>query len=111
MEWDRKRIKELHLLFSEKYFKMRGMAKTDRRNFSAIWNKYLSRYNAEVLVNFRGKGDSVHVAHTLANIIEIVNMRNEWVAGSLVIANPDRNGQYILVPRDMAERIMVLGLI
>lgn len=111
MEWNKKSVESLEELFSEKYLEMKRESKTDRRNFSALWNKYLKGYEAEVLHNFRGKGDKTHMSFTLGNLLDLVNYRNEVVSDALVIRNPDRMGQYILVPRGMAARIMVLGML
>jgi hypothetical protein len=47
----------------------------------------------------------------LVNLIDMVNFRNGDISDALVIDNPDRPGQYILVQRDMAERIFVLGML
>lgn len=111
MEWNKKSVEHLQDIFSKKYAEMKQGNKTDRRNFSARWNKYLKGYGAEILHNFRGKGDNNHVTFTLFNLVDLVNYRNEVVSDALVIRNPDRMGQYILVPRGMAARIMVLGML
>lgn len=111
MDWDKKTVEALQDLFSEKYMEMRSERKTDRRNFSAIWNKYLEGYGAEVLHNFQSRGTKNHVLFSLMNLMDLVNYRNEVVSDALIIKNPDRDGQYILVPRGMAARIMVLGML
>lgn len=111
MHWDKKSIEALQALFSKKYMEMRRESKTDRRNFSARWNKYLKGYEGEILYNFQSRGTKVHVMFSLANLMDLVNYRNEVVSDSLIIKNPDRDGQYIIVPRGMAARIMVLGML
>lgn len=111
MEWNKKSVESLEDLFLKKYFEMKEGSRTDRRNFSARWNKYLKGYEAEILHNFRLKGDRNGVSFTLGNLLDLVNYRNDVVSDALVIRNPDRIGQYILVPRGMAAKIMVLGML
>lgn len=111
---DKDIVPSLERLFLEKWHSMRSSSKTDRRNLSAKWNSYLRNYGAEVLHNFRGrktKESDAHVRHAFVNLVEIINKRNERVAGSVVISNPDRVGQYIILPREMGERILVLGML
>lgn len=111
---DKDIVPSLERLFLERWQSMRISSKTDRRNLSAKWNRYLGNYGAEVLHNFRGrrtKESDAHVRHAFMNLVEIINRRNDRVAGSVVIKNPDRAGQFIILPRDMGERILVLGML
>ena len=112
MEWDTFSIIELKKVLYAKHREMRDSHKTDRRNFSAIWNRYLGVYGAVVL-GIRKK-DVVNNASShalLRNLIGIINDRNDLVAGALMIENPDRLGQFILIPRESAEKILVLGAV
>lgn len=111
MEWDQKSIENLSNLFHLKYAEMKRDNKTDRRNFSAVWNRYLSKYGATVVFNFNDRDGKCHPIHTLQRILNLINRNNSAVADALVISNPDRAGQFILVHREMASRIIVLGLL
>ena len=114
MDWDKKRIADLRRLFLKKHLEMRGKHKTDRRNFSAIWNRYLKNYGIKLLSDgSRGGSSSIatRAGTLLNNLIDLVNYSNEDVSGALLLDNPDRPGQYLIVQRDIAERIMVLGML
>ena len=43
----------------------------------------------------------------LIQVIELVNLES---SGCLVVPNPDRVGQYIMIPKDIAEKILVFGM-
>jgi len=114
MDWDKKQVAELRVLFLRKHAEMRLRHKTDRRNFSAIWNRYLKNYGVKLLCDgSRGGSSSIatRAGTLLNNLIELVNYSNEDVSGALLLDNPDRPGQYLIVQRDIAERIMVLGML
>lgn len=126
MEWNREAILRLQSLFNEKHMRMRMERKTDRRNLSAMWNRYISMFDTRIVFDFkentrkqRPKNASyatlrqqeyAKVDDTLSNFIKIINYHNIDVADSLVLRNPDRPGQYLLIKRDMAERVLVLGM-
>ena len=44
------------------------------------------------------------------DIVNLINFRNDEVSGSVCVRNPDRTSQFLLVPRDVAEKILVLGM-
>jgi len=116
MEWNEQSLRVLTKLFLDKYVAIHDERMTDRLNRSLIWAKYLSSYGAVVIRDEPGpkkpqRRPNVSAGNTLQNLVDLVNFSNESVAGALLIRNPDRAGQYILVPRDMAERIMVLGML
>jgi hypothetical protein len=116
MDWDKKQVAELRGLFLRKHTEMRGKHRTDRRNFSAIWNRYLENYGIKLLNDrtpsgLHVKNSLVAVNRLLVNLIDLVNYSNEDVSGALLLDNPDRPGQYLIVQRDIAERIMVLGML
>lgn len=115
MEWNRETIQRLSSLFVEKYNSMKGEICTDRANMSALWNKYLKGYDIRVIRNHgHNRKDRLYnlsnTHHVVSNLINVINFHNECVADALIIDNPDRIGQYILVPRSKAELILVLGM-
>jgi hypothetical protein len=111
MEWTQEVVDKLNSVFREKYRSMSIEKKTDRANMSAIWNRYLSLYEAVVLRDREGKCDASTSVRTLGCLIDIINLQNENVAGRLAVRNPDRAGQWILISRDIAERILVFGML
>lgn len=112
MEWNRENVMRLQKCFVEKHMEMRSRLKTDKANLSSFWNKYLAGYNAKVIRNTSKKGYSaLGSTYVLETLIRTINFNNEDVASSLIIQNPDRPGQYILISRDVAERALVLGMI
>ena len=112
MEWSTSSIIELKKILYARHREMKTAHKTDRRNFSAIWNRYLGVYGGVVLgVQRKDVVNNASNYALLQNLIGIINNRNELVAGALMIENPDRLGQFILMPRDSAEKILVLGMI
>lgn len=125
MVWDSTAISKLNELVFARHRKFVLEQKTDRKNASALWNKYLKSYDVQLikgvvkspkrtiqraLRNTSVKYD-VSLPQMLREIIYLVNYRNEDVSGGLVIPNPDRSGQYILISREIAERILVFGMI
>lgn len=115
MEWNPATIEKLHLAFNAKYTEMFGQVSynTDRKNRSALWNKYIKNYECKIIRNDEGK--KAHAVRgqeiVCKNLIEFINFKNEFVNNALVIRNPDRFGQFLLISRDMAERILVFGMI
>lgn len=112
MEWDLAAIEKLHLLFVEKHAVMRRDSKTDRSNMSAIWNKYVGGYGARVIRSeSKSHNKMAQKEHVVKSIVDMLNYMNEEVSGGLLIKNPDRFDQYILISREIAERILVFGMI
>jgi hypothetical protein len=111
MDWNKRSVEQLSKMVFAKHTEIRESKKTDRRNLSAIWNSYLGKYGASVVLNFGANGGKGDTVWTLKRLLDAINYHNESVADALVIPNPDRPGQFILIPRDMAERIIVLGLL
>jgi hypothetical protein len=115
MEWNQETLGRVNLLFREKWISMRMEIKTDRSNMSAIWNKYLNKYDVTIIREepmlscLRPKPREVRVG--VPDLVRLINFKNEEVAGRLMIGNPDRPGQWLLVPREIAERILVFGMI
>ena len=109
MEWNQETVDRVELLFKKKWNSMNIEKKTDRANMSAIWNKYLVLYEVVVL---RDKSkDDLNSVRTLASLIGFINFQNENVAGRLAVRNPDRACQWILISRDIAERVLVFGML
>lgn len=111
MEWDRKAVLMFYEKIRERHGEMKKERRTDRRNFSTIWNHYLSGYGITLLQapsksKFRSDMPSLFL-----RMMEVVNYENERVRDALIISNPDRAMQYLLVPREVAEKILILGMI
>jgi hypothetical protein len=111
MEWTQEVVDKLNSVFREKYRSMSIEKKTDRANMSAIWNRYLSLYEAVVLRDQTGKCDALTSVRTLSSLIDFINLQNENVAGRVAVRNPDRPSQWILISRDIAERVLVFGML
>lgn len=106
---DKSSIQALENLLSERWTKLKNERRTDRKNLSELWNLYLKGMDiAFVRVKANTKiGGQLFV---LNELIKIINFRNDEVAGRLIVPNPDRSGQYLLIPLDVAEKILVLGM-
>lgn len=113
MDWNRAAIEKLGGLFQERWESMRDEKNTDRKNLSCHWNRHLKQYEARVIRFGDAKSDECKSPYKrqVEGIINLINFKNNEVANGLVIENPDRFGQYILIQRDMAERILVFGMI
>lgn len=109
MNWGSAEIARLSRVINDRYMDMMRETRTDRRNFSAVWNKFAEGHGITVLrVSKSSGGDSSFAL--LRRVVDLVNYENEKVSGALVVPNPDRESQYLLVPRDSASRILVLGM-
>jgi hypothetical protein len=113
MEWDKEAIQKLDMLFTERWQSMRDEKRTDRKNLSSHLNRYLKQYEVRVLRFGERKPNDPYLSASqrLQGFIDLINFKNDEVANGLVIDNPDRPGQHILISRDMAERILVFGMI
>ena len=126
MDWTSESIRNLQTLFNKKFLEMQLARKTDRRNMSAIWNRYIANYGVRIVFDFkentrkpnRSTSSAMFMQQhcrklddTLSNFISVINHNNIDVTDSLVLKNPDRATQYLLIKRDMAERILVLGIL
>lgn len=118
MEWTSAHLDKLESLFKEKYREMFSVdsSKTswDRKNRSAVWNKYLKNYDAKLIRNdVPGKKTAALRSNEIVikNLIDLINFKNDVVTNGVVLSNPDRYGQYLCLPRDIAERILVFGMI
>lgn len=122
MVWDSTAISKLNELVFARHREFLIEQKTDRKNSSALWNKYLKNYDVQLIkgvvksatpvkYGIDGARYDVSPHQMLREIIDLVNYRNDDVSGGLVVPNPDRSGQYILISREIAERILVFGMI
>ena len=112
MEFNKENIRKVHDVFFLKHEEIRRERPTDRANLSALWNKYLHGLGVNTLDN-RGRKkihNALSSSYLLNELMDIINYRNEQVSGAIIISNPDRASQYILVSRELAERILVLGM-
>lgn len=112
MEWNSESIKNLGNIIREKHREMQAEKRTDRRNFSVIWNKYLTIYGCVILgIQRKDVKHNLPSAALFTNLLNLINYNNELVADALVIDNPDRVGQYIVIKREMAEKILFMGMV
>lgn len=114
MQWNEATIEKLNILFTERWQSMRDEKKTDRKNLSCHWNRYLKQYEVRVLrFGERKPNEFPHLSASerVMGFINLINFKNDEVANGLVIKNPDRLDQHILIQRDVAERILVFGMI
>lgn len=130
MVWDSTAISKLNEMVFVRHREFVLEQKTDRKNASALWNKYLKSYDVRLITGLPGNAKKSHdelrlpgtipgwgsstgvsLPQLLREIIDLVNYRNDDVSGGLVVPNPDRSGQYILISREIAERILVFGMI
>jgi hypothetical protein len=105
--WTPEQVEALNRAVLLRYNSMRVSKKTDRRNFSEIWNRHLCTHGGVVLKGL----DENSPNNALRFLLNMINYENDTVSDALVIRNPDRPGQYILLPRDVASRILLLGMI
>ena len=112
MQFDNSTVLKLNMIFHYKWVEISSKSNTDRKNRSAIWNKYVKTYELKPIAVEYKKGQKVLSAHNLFHkLIDIINYENDDVSNSIIISNPDRHGQYFLIKRDIAERILVFGMI
>lgn len=110
MEWTKNRLKTLSRALSLRYVNLRKEKDTDRRNMSEIWNRYLDNLGIRVVRPKYSPKIMDHKSLTLMELVRIINEENDRVAGSLCVGNPDRPGQLVLVPVELAEKILFLGM-
>jgi len=108
--WDEKTVTQISNLFKIKFHEFLISQKTDRKNRSALWNKYLEHYECKIVRSPRNDDRNREVL-LLRTFLQMINHDNQVLVDSIVINNPDRPGQYLVIKRDVAERILVLGMI
>ena len=104
MEWNKENIRLLERAVAERHLSIEAERRTDRKNLSEIWNRHVAEIGISLI---RQKRDRVL---SVRDIIDIINSRNPEVSDALCISNPDRHGQFLLVPRETAEKILALGM-
>lgn len=111
MEWDRNAVATLYDRLRERRLEMKKERPTDRRNFSALWNRYLEGYGIVLLQSPAKSRFQSTIPALFGRLMDLINYENGLVRDALVVANPDRPHQYLVVPREAAEKILVLGMI
>ena len=108
MEWTRQEITLLEEAVSKRYQEFRKEKKTDRKNLSELWNRHILQIG---VTGIRPKKKSVLSERiTVVDLIDVINFRNAEVTDALCIRNPDREGQCLLLSRDIAGKIIMLGM-
>lgn len=102
---EEKKLALLEAAFKVRFEEFAKEHKTDRKNLSELWNRHLKQFKIS-LIRPRGK-DRIWLAKEL---IFAINHRNEEVSDSVCVSSPDRLGQFLLVPVQVAEKILVLGV-
>lgn len=114
MEWDKDSLKRLSVAISERWSRFVSEKKTDRRNLSELWAKHLLELDIIVVRPApnvkRPKTVTWDAQPILSRLVDIINNNNGHVAGALCVPNPDRPAQLVLVPRDLAAKILVVGM-
>jgi hypothetical protein len=96
---------------------------------SASWNTYIKGLGGFVVRGkgvthrtvkgvVKGKSKTFRPSHRkdadpnaiFRELLDLLNFKNESVSGKVMVANPDRLGQWLLIPSDVVERALVLGL-
>jgi hypothetical protein len=105
MNWNTKEeVDLLERAVAARHAKFYSELRTDRKNLSEIWNRHIKEIGISLIRHSRDKVLTIH------DIIGLINFRNPDVSDALCIRNPDRTGQFLLVPRDIASKIMMLGM-
>lgn len=109
MDWNKDSLDRLSLVLQESWEKLRREKRTDRANLSHHWNLKLRGLDAEV-VRHKSSLGGYNPTLMVLEFIKIVNERNELVSDSVCVVNPDRPDQFLLIKRDVASKILMLGL-
>lgn len=107
MEWTRQDIKILEEAVLKRYDQFRKENKTDRKNLSELWNRHILQIG---VTGIRPKKKVKFVSMTAHDIVDVINFRNSEVSDALCISNPDRPEQFLLLSRDVASKIVMLGM-
>lgn len=112
MEWNLQSIHVLEVAIKDRWALMVKELKTDRKNMSEIWNRHLASFGITLL---RPKTAALpsnmsRITWQVQALKDAINFRNDDVSDALCVSNPDRPGQFMFVPRDMAEKIIFLGM-
>lgn len=112
MEWNLQSIHVLEVTIKDRWALMVKELNTDRKNMSEIWNRHLASFGITLL---RPKTAAFppnrsRITWQIEALKNAINFRNDDVSDALCVSNPDRPGQFMFVPRDMAEKIIFLGM-
>lgn len=107
MEWTRQTIELLEEAVSKRYQEFLKDRRTDRKNLSELWNRHILQIG---VTGVRPKKKAKFAAMTAHDIVDVINFRNSEVSDALCIRNPDRPEQFLLVSRDVASKIVMLGM-
>lgn len=110
MDWNKESVDRLSLILRESWENLRREKKTDRGNLSRIWNLKLRGIGAEVVRHRHLKSGAYNPNMMVAEFVTLVNVRNDLVSDSVCVCNPDRPYQFVLVKRDIAGKILMLGM-
>jgi len=108
MEWNKDDIKVLEEAVFSRHAAFRGENKTDRKNLSELWNRHVRQIGVTGVRPPKNRKKSVGI--TVHDLVDIINFRNSEVSDALCVRNPDRPDQYLLIPRDIASKILMLGM-
>ena len=113
MEWTKDNLSRLDTQFILRYNSFRLERRTDPRNLSELWNRHLEGLGITVVrpsptMQRRGKKPDPRL-QTLSLLVRIINEDNRRVSDSVCVNNPDRPGQVLLVPRELAEKVIFIG--
>jgi hypothetical protein len=110
MEWTDVSLLRLSKLLEDAWKKLWEEKNTDRQNMSHIWNAKLKSVGAEVVRHKYIRNGAYNPTLMLAEFVKLINGRNDLVTDSVCLNNPDRPGQFIVMKRDVAWKVMMLGL-
>lgn len=110
MDWNKDSLERLSVSLQESWDRLRREKRTDRANLSRIWNLKLAAVGAEVVRHRHLKSGACNPSLMISEFIKLINERNELVSDSVCVGNPDRPSQWIVMKRDVAGKILLLGL-
>jgi hypothetical protein len=110
MDWNKDSLERLDLVLQEAWERLRLEKRTDRGNLSHLWNLKLTGVGAEVVRHRQLKSGAYNPGLMVSEFVRLMNERNDLVSDSVCVMNPDRAGQFVLMKRDVASKIMMLGL-
>ena len=104
MEWTSQEIRLLQDSIYKRYQEFRKENRTDPKNLSELWNKHILQ------IRITGIRTRAKKAMMVSDLVEVINFRNKDVSDALCVMNPDRPDQFLLVPRETAQTILVVGM-
>ena len=110
MDWNKESLERLSLALQESLDRLRSEKRTDRGNLSRIWNLKLQGLDAEIVRHRHLSGEAYNPNLMVSELIRTINERNDLVSDSVCVENPDRPNQWILMKRDVASKILMLGM-